>query len=71
MSILQRPLLLGLAIAAGITALPLTLSHTLGQQSTPDAQEFISTQERDTVYRGSGRREILAFPGGDTETQGS
>jgi hypothetical protein len=33
--------------------------------STSSNQEFVSSNRRETVYRGSGRREILAFPGSD------
>ena len=50
-------------LAAGSVAF--VQDMTAAHQPASSNQEFASSNRRETVYRGSGRREILAFPGGD------
>lgn len=71
MHIAQRTLLLGLAATGLVATLQASVPQAFNTQSLiPDA-EVISNHDNETVYRGSGRREILASPGGDRLVQDS
>ncbi|MBF2089925.1 MAG: hypothetical protein IGR80_15495 [Synechococcales cyanobacterium K44_A2020_017] len=71
MHIAQRTLLLGLAVTGLVATLQASVPQAFKTQSLIPDSEVISNHDSETVYRGSGRREILAFPGGDRLVQDS
>lgn len=55
-------LVVGLLTAGSIAAIAAVQSPIA---SNPTHPEWSASNRNETVYRGSGRREILAFPGSD------